>query len=119
MASLHPGWIRTPLAPRWARDLLSLRRPEADGCLCWRGPVIRCPQDAVPDAGPRGCERAPHELCPGTRRTALPGEHAEWRCRAGADHGGVELDGGAGEVSAMSITPGTRLGPYEVVSHIG
>src|SRR5271156_749779 len=60
MAGLNRRWIRTTLARRRARNLLSFRRPEADGGHGRHGSVIRCSQDAVPDASARRCNFAAH-----------------------------------------------------------
>jgi hypothetical protein len=75
------------------------------------GPQFEAP---VPLFQTGGRHAPAHALCAFARWQTIPGEHAQRRAIAHTDHSRPQLD-----CRAEEVTPGTKLGPCEIVAKIG
>src|SRR6185312_4041859 len=91
IAGVHQRRLRAALESRWARALLSVRGPQADGCERRFRPFVWNAPSAVPNA--RGLRRqyAAHPLRSQPRRPALPDQHTDRRGGADSNYSRAEL----------------------------
>ena len=111
ISGVHQWRLRAALESRWARALLSVRRPQAHGrerrfrAFVWNAPGV------VPNARGRRRQFAAHPLRSQPRRPALPDQHPDRRRGAGSNYSRAEL---AGRTEALTY-PWCRKGrsfPY-------
>src|SRR5215510_6213706 len=116
MAGLHRRRLPAPVEARRQGDLLPGSRLQIDVRRGQRGGHVRGGEsDApLPDARHDHLREFLRRL---RRRPAVPDQHPARRQGIHADHPGPELDSRTG--APVTITAGTRLGPYEVLSPVG
>ena len=91
--------LRTALARRWARDLLSFRGSQADGCRGWSRTLFRYSQGIIPNASAARCHFQSHTLRSQPRRPEIPDKYPERGHIDHAHHSGHELGGEAEEIT--------------------